>query len=705
MPGGAVVFVLGLMGAAGVAAAANKKKEGAPPGAKQVELDDSLPPATAQQVIGALSHERDPAALETLAAQMDGQGYHLTAQALREHAAELRALPAAPASAAPTTLPATAPSPAAAPGAPALDAVIDATTLSAVLRALAIERDPAVLVRFAESIRAQYPIAASLLLGAAGGLGGSPAAATGPTLDPGLTTTERAAVLQALATSEDAEKLIAFAQTLQAHAPIAAGLLLAKAESLRKARLPTPSRPRPAPPHPHPHDPPAPGIPAPAPTPPTYADPWAPGADITGRMDDHTAHDFVYALGTWLSSSGVLNHHGVRSRVDLSWWQTPAPEHVAPEAPPHALPSLVPAPHVEPSPPPHDVVPSACPFALVDGAACIDATRALAAAPHGFTTPRTWPPAMTTQANTIHNNHAAPDGVYFVFYKPDGGLYRFTKTTMGPHPNTVLASSHDVDVSVLGMAGAPATPATPSHVEPAPHPAPAPHLEPSPAPAPSSAAVCPFPLQPGVTCLDAPTAMRAAAGPFSTPKTWTPVMTAQARAVNASSLTPPGVYYVFCSQDGALYKLTKARDASGKVNTTLQSTHAVNKTAFATSGYDVGAAAPEAPGLAALDDPAHFPLAIQALQEHAKALRYAAPPGLPGSRPRVLDAQTYLTLIGWLSAHGLDAVAQGRASSAAWGSQSGALPAFTAQVRGGPLAKGHVPARPGPGHVTLQARA
>jgi hypothetical protein len=183
-------------------------------------------------------------------------------------------------------------------------------------------------------------------------------------------------------------------------------------------------------------------------------------------------------------------------------------------------------------------------------------------------------------------------------------------------------------------------------------------------------------------------------------------MTAQATAANASSLTPPGVYYVFCSQDGGLYKLTKAKDAHGKLTTTLQSTHAVNRSAFATSGFEVGySVGALAPGLAVLDDHRHMPLAIRALQLHSKALGYAMPAGLPGSRPGVLDAQTYLTLIGWLSAHGLDNVAQGRASSAAWGSQSGALPTFTAQVRGGALARARTPLRPASPHVTLQARA
>jgi hypothetical protein len=699
MPGGAVVFVLGLAGAAGIAAAASsKKKQDAPTGAQQVELDDGLPAATAQQVIGALSHERAPDVLEQLATQMDKDGHHLAAEALRAKAAELRAAASAPSSTA--SLPASAPASPASPNAPTLDVGMDAATYASVLRALATERDPAVLVRFAETLRAQYPIAASLLLGAAGGLGGAPAAATGPTLDPALTTTERAAVLQALATSHDAEKLVAFAQVLQAHAPIAAGLLLAKAETIRRAQLSAPHPHPAAPPPPPPHGGPAPA-PAPGPAAPTpYVHPWAPGADITGKMDDHVAQDFVYALGSWLDASGALNHPAVRNAVDLSWWPQPAPEHGAPPAaPPHLEP-----PHLEPAPSPapahgggseHPIVSSACPFAVVDGGVCIDRTRALAAATHGFATPRSWPPAMTAQARAIHNNHAAADGVYFVFYTPDGGLYRFTKTTTGSKPNTVLASTHDVDLAVLGQVGAPATPAP--HTEPPSHGAP----PAGPSGAPESA--CPFPLQPGVTCLDAATAARAAAGPFTTPASWPAVMTAQSKAANASSLTPPGTYYLFCAQDGALYKLTKSKDASGRVNTTLQSTHAVNKAAFATSGYGVGAAA--AAGLQVLDDPAHLPLAIQALQVHARALGYAAPPGLPSSRPGVLDAQTYLTLIEWLSAHGLDAVAQGRASSAGWGAQSGALPAFTAQVRGNLLARGHGPARIAPRPVTLQARA
>jgi hypothetical protein len=43
-------------------------------------------------------------------------------------------------------------------------------------------------------------------------------------------------------------------------------------------------------------------------------------------------------------------------------------------------------------------------------------------------------------------------------------------------------------------------------------------------------------------------------------------MTKQAVAANRSSATPAGVYYVACSADGRVYKVTK-----GGGNTTLQS--------------------------------------------------------------------------------------------------------------------------------------
>ena len=84
-------------------------------------------------------------------------------------------------------------------------------------------------------------------------------------------------------------------------------------------------------------------------------------------------------------------------------------------------------------------------------------------------------------------------------------------------------------------------------------------------PQPSSAAFCPFPLQAGVTCLDAGTAMHLAASPFTTPKKWPAVMTQQAVACNRSA-APAGVYYVQADADGRVYKLTK-----GGGNTTLQS--------------------------------------------------------------------------------------------------------------------------------------
>ena len=202
--------------------------------------------------------------------------------------------------------------------------------------------------------------------------------------------------------------------------------------------------------------------------------------------------------------------------------------------------------------------PSACTFPLVDGASCIDAPRALAAAPGGFTTPRTWPPAMTQQAQAIYRSSATPAGVYYVYFSGDGGLYRFTKSAS----NTVLASSHDVHVASLAQAPAVAAP----HHPDAP-PAPRPAGPPAAAPPSASSASCPFPLEPGVTCLDAATAMHLAAGPFSTPRSWPPVMTKQAIAANRSSATAPGVYYVACSADGRVYKVTKS--AAG--NTTLQS--------------------------------------------------------------------------------------------------------------------------------------
>ena len=114
-------------------------------------------------------------------------------------------------------------------GAPTMDATLDDGTRGAVLRALATETDPAKLEAFGDALLTIAPVAASLLLGKARSLGGSPtphAPEKAPGgLDANLDGPTSAAVLHALASETDPARLIAFAATLQLQYPIAAALL------------------------------------------------------------------------------------------------------------------------------------------------------------------------------------------------------------------------------------------------------------------------------------------------------------------------------------------------------------------------------------------------------------------------------------------------------------------------------------------------
>ncbi|MFI4971187.1 MAG: peptidoglycan-binding protein [Hyphomicrobiales bacterium] len=165
MPSVLPLLIAGTVAALGGALASSKSKKGK----GQVELDANLPDATAAQVLGALANEKSAAKLIGFADQMDAQGYHLTAAALRARAAELP-------SASVETAPAAAPSMAAVVSpAPtvqvtpsnigSLDPNMDAQTRGAVIHMLTSETDPARLQGFAGSIQHLYPISAGLLWG------------------------------------------------------------------------------------------------------------------------------------------------------------------------------------------------------------------------------------------------------------------------------------------------------------------------------------------------------------------------------------------------------------------------------------------------------------------------------------------------------------------------------------------------------------
>jgi nucleoid-associated protein YgaU len=86
-------------------------------------------------------------------------------------------------------------------------------------------------------------------------------------LDPGMPAEMQKAVVGALTTETDPAKLQGFASAIQAQYPVAAGLLMAKAQALLLVHPITPPAPQPTPPRPLP--PPSPS-PVPIPTDGTY---------------------------------------------------------------------------------------------------------------------------------------------------------------------------------------------------------------------------------------------------------------------------------------------------------------------------------------------------------------------------------------------------------------------------------------------------
>jgi hypothetical protein len=184
-----------------------------PPGVNPNPVDPrQLPDPPRTQVLAALSTGTDPNALEALAQQMDSQGYTYAAQALRLKEQALRSLQPQP-SPAPMPPPGVLPQPSPTP----------------------------------QTLPGPQP-------------GPLPAPSPSPfTLDPGMPPQMQAAVLGALTTETDPVKLQAFAQAIQGTYPIAAGLLMAKANALRLQPGPAPA------PTPTPVVPPAPG-PSPMPT-------------------------------------------------------------------------------------------------------------------------------------------------------------------------------------------------------------------------------------------------------------------------------------------------------------------------------------------------------------------------------------------------------------------------------------------------------
>ena len=245
-----------LLGGATIALAASSAKKKrvdpapAPPGGKTYTLDLDMPPPLRDQVLAALTTEQDPAKLDAFAAAL-ASNYPLSAAALRTKAAMLRSwapppvppmpvpvpVPIAPAPQPPSPQP--APSPMPPPG---------------------VLPEPAPV----QPAPAPVPIPPP-----------SPAPSPSPLLgglDPGMPLEMQKAVVGALTTETDPAKLEGFASAIQGQYPIAAGLLMAKAEALRLVHPPVPGPPIPIPPVPiSPVPVPVPPIPpAPVPTSGTY---------------------------------------------------------------------------------------------------------------------------------------------------------------------------------------------------------------------------------------------------------------------------------------------------------------------------------------------------------------------------------------------------------------------------------------------------
>jgi hypothetical protein len=283
-------FVLFLLGAAAVglvAASASAKGKGKSGGGggRTYTLDKNLPAALRQRVLAALATEKDPGRLLAFAADCANQGYPLAAAALTQRAVELGAVQ-------PSPLPQPVPTPTANPVDPnqlpdpprtqVLAALSTGTDPNA-LEALAQQMDSQGLTYAAQALRLKEQALRSLQPQPAPGPMPPPGVLPQPSpapqpvpvpiptpiqpapspspfsLDPGMPPQMQAAVLGALTTETDPVKLQAFAQAIQGTYPIAAGLLMAKANALRLQPGPAPA------PTPTPILPPAPG-PSPMPT-------------------------------------------------------------------------------------------------------------------------------------------------------------------------------------------------------------------------------------------------------------------------------------------------------------------------------------------------------------------------------------------------------------------------------------------------------
>jgi hypothetical protein len=193
-----------------------------------------------------------------------------------------------------------------------------------------------------------------------------------------------------------------------------------------------------------------------------------------------------------------------------------------------------------------------------------------------------------------------------------------------------------------------------------------------------ASAPAPFPLESGILYVTAAQVAAGGASGWVTPTSWPPYMTQQAVDCNNSS-APDGVYYVCDSAPGgSLWQMTKSGG-----NTTLMGAGTVTNWAAIPGGPGYvppgGGGAPSTLQTL-LGNLANLGEAVDALQLLGNLSGFSVPAGLPGSQPGVLDGQTFLTLVAWLTAQGLSAVLAGT-DSGVLGSMQGALPGFIQLVK------------------------
>jgi hypothetical protein len=249
-----------------LAAASAKKKRVEPDpgggGGRTYTLDPNMPPQMRDQVLAALTMEQDPARLEWFASAI-WMSYPLAAAALRTKAAMLRPLPA-PSPAVPVPLPippVPAPSvePPPRPVPPPPPPVVPRPPPPIAPPPVVpppIEPAPPSPVPVGPPMPIPIPPLPAPLLGG---------------LDPGMPLEMQRAVLGALTTESDPAKLQGFASAIQGEYPVAAGLLMAKAQALLLARPIIPPAPIPGRPQPGPQPLPVPPSPVPVVTNGTYA--------------------------------------------------------------------------------------------------------------------------------------------------------------------------------------------------------------------------------------------------------------------------------------------------------------------------------------------------------------------------------------------------------------------------------------------------